>query len=208
MVSTSPPESGRRDLPPIPPLCRSMIPPWNILSRHLQSMTNPPLAIIPSWMNPPHRHQQKMRDHHTRIYKEYYLSCTCRNFCRPPLNISKAIIDMIQKGVRFQHPRPYQMGVIFHLAIRRVKLMCLICKTGERGSLVIMECMGPLHRLATDEANKSRRKSARLEAYYHVEEFCGRDYDKLMYHLSIVNPPHHRWIIFFLSCQYLQEKDI
>ncbi len=69
----------------------------------------------------------------------------------------------------------------------------------------IVVCMGPLHGLGTDQAIKSKRKSADLEAY-HVDEFCETDYDKLMYRLRIVTPSHHRRIIIFISPQALQEK--
>ncbi len=64
----------------------------------------------------------------------------------------------------FPEPRSFQVDVIFHITVRKVALVHLICKTGEGKYLCLVGmvaalgrvtiALGPLHGLGTDQAMK------------------------------------------------------
>jgi len=162
------------------------------------------------------QHEERWSVRHARVNKNYEPVPLMSNLPRTPPRIYEAIADMIRTGLGFQTPREYQVDTIFHLAFRKVKLMYLIRKTGEGKSLVILGlalalsgivvAMGPLHGLGTDQANKSKRPFAGLEAY-HVDEFRDEDYDKLVHRLSLLDSSQHRRIVLYISPQALRDSN-
>ena len=120
---------------------------------------------------------------------------------------------MMKKGWGIDNPRPYQVEAIFRLAFCRMNVH-LIRKCGEGKSAVlygmasllrgITVCMVPLIGLGSDQVSKSKRPDINQESY-HVDEFRGKDFDKLAKRVKSSKPGGNDRIILFISPQELKE---
>ena len=112
-----------------------------------------------------------------------------------------------------QHPREYQIRMIFHLVYRKVPLTYLIRKCGEGKSLVMLGMatllrgitinMVPLIGLGSDQVSKSRRPENRIEAW-HFDEFKGSNFHLLRRRMQRYTPDEKSSIIIYISPQQLK----